>query len=86
MPKGLGNDFLTADAYVGVMLVIILSVLLSLSLLALLGVLATGIFTFARGGAFNDKYGHRLMNLRVATQAVAVVLLGLLVLVRGMKW
>ncbi len=65
------------------MLVIILSILLSLSLLALLGVLATGIFTFARGGEFNEKYGNRLMNLRVATQAVAVVLLGLLVLARG---
>lgn len=72
----------TARPYLGTMLVTILSVLLGLTLAALLGVLATGVFTFARGGASNDKHANRLMNLRVAVQAVAVLLLGLLVLVR----
>ncbi|MBF0393420.1 MAG: twin transmembrane helix small protein, partial [Alphaproteobacteria bacterium] len=41
-----------------------LSVLLVLVLLALLGVLATGVFVFAKGGDFNRRHGNRLMNLR----------------------
>jgi|TARA_R110002072_G_scaffold14810_16_gene60650 hypothetical protein len=39
-----------------------------------LGVLFTGLISMARGGEFNLKYGNRLMQLRVAVQAVALVL------------
>lgn len=65
------------------MLINVLSVLLAIALAAVLGTLLTGVVVFSRGGEFNRRHGHRLMNLRVATQAVAVVLLGLLVLARG---
>lgn len=64
-------------------MVAFLSVLLVLVLAALLGVLATGVVVFARGGAFNRRHGNRLMNLRVATQFLAVVILALIALLRG---
>lgn len=62
----------------------ILSALLVVALILVLGVLATGVFVFARGGAANAKWSNRLMNLRVAAQAVAVLILGLLVLIRAL--
>lgn len=40
-----------------------------------LGVLAFGLITFMRGGAFNRKYSNKIMQLRIATQAIAVVLI-----------
>jgi hypothetical protein len=46
-------------------------------------VLLTGIFGFLWGGAFNEKYGNKLMRARVGLQFVAVVLLGLLFLMQG---
>ncbi|MCF8507001.1 MAG: HIG1 domain-containing protein [Caulobacter sp.] len=60
-----------------------LSVLLVLVLLALLGVLATGVLVFAKGGDLNRRHGNRLMNLRVATQFLAVAILALIALLRG---
>ncbi len=57
-----------------------LSILLGLALAAVLGVLLTGVVGFAKGGDFNRRHGNRLMQLRVATQAVAVVVLALLML------
>jgi hypothetical protein len=53
----------------------ILTVLLILAMAATLGVLAVGLAGFFHGGEFNRKYGNKLMQLRVALQAVAVVLL-----------
>lgn len=38
-------------------------------------VLLVGVLTFARGGDFNRRYGNKLMRLRIAMQAVAVVLI-----------
>lgn len=43
--------------------------------LVVLAVLAFGIFSFARGGAFNRKYANKIMRLRILTQAIAVVLI-----------
>lgn len=63
-------------------MVVILSVLLGLALLAVVGVLMTGVVVFARGGEVNRRWANRLMNLRVATQAVVVVLLAALMLAR----
>lgn len=61
----------------------ILIILLSLSLLGVLGVLLTGLFAFVKGGEFHDKHGNRLMQMRVTLQGVAIVLVILLVMVRG---
>ncbi len=41
-------------------------------------VLVTGITLMARGGEANRKYGNKLMAARVALQALALALLGLL--------
>ena len=53
----------------------LLTVLLMIAMLATLGVLAVGLAGFFHGGEFNRKYGNKLMQARVALQAVAVVLL-----------
>ncbi|HIJ62104.1 MAG TPA: twin transmembrane helix small protein [Rhodospirillaceae bacterium] len=63
-------------------MVTLLSVLLGLALAAVLGVLITGVVVFARGGQANHRWSNRLMNMRVATQAVAVLILGLIFLLR----
>ncbi len=65
-----------------VAMVTFLSVLLGIALFAVVGVLITGVFVFARGGPTNDRWSNRLMNLRVATQAVAVLILGAILLLR----
>lgn len=62
----------------------VLQVLLGLTLVAVFGVLATGIVGFIAGGEFNRKYANKLMRLRVATQAVAVALLLALLLLKGL--
>ena len=43
---------------------------------AVVAVLILGIFAMSRGGAFEARWGNRLMRLRVLTQGVAVALLG----------
>lgn len=62
----------------------LLSFLLVAALAAVLGVLVTGVFAFARGGELNRRHATFLMNLRVAVQALAVLILGLLFLFRGL--
>jgi hypothetical protein len=57
------------------MIIMLLNVVLALSLIAVVGVLATGVVGLATGGEFNRKYANKLMRLRVATQAFAVVVL-----------
>ncbi len=61
----------------------LLTVLLGVALVAVFLVLATGIVSFIAGGEFNRKYANKLMRLRVATQAVAVLLLLALLLLKG---
>jgi len=61
----------------------VLQVLLTVTLVAVFGVLAVGLIGFVAGGEFNRKYGNKLMRLRVATQAVAIVLLLVLLLLKG---
>jgi len=53
--------------------------LLILALAVTLGVLFLGLFSMARGGDFNRKYGNLFMRFRVVAQLVAVLLLVLLV-------
>jgi len=57
-----------------------LSILLGVSLVAVVLVLLAGIAVFVRGGEINNRWSVRLMSLRVATQAVALVTMGLLLL------
>lgn len=57
------------------MIITVLNVLLVSSMIAVVAVLATGIVGLAIGGEFNRKYANKLMRLRVATQACAVVFL-----------
>ncbi len=45
------------------------------ALVATLAVLFVGIIAMLRGGAFNAKYGNKLMRARVALQALAVGLM-----------
>jgi hypothetical protein len=49
--------------------------LLIIAMLATLAVLLVGLTGFFLGGEFNRKYGNKLMRARVALQAVAVLLL-----------
>ena len=50
--------------------------------LAVLVILMIGIGGFAKGGEFNRKHANKLMRLRIAAQAVAIVLILLFVWLR----
>jgi hypothetical protein len=60
-----------------------LAVVLMLAMLATAGVLFVGLAGFLQGGAFNERYGNRLMRARVGLQLLAVLALGLLFLTQG---
>ena len=47
-------------------------ILMSVAMAAVVAVLLIGVFGMAKGGEFNKKYGNRLMQARVALQAVAL--------------
>ncbi|CAN5254854.1 hypothetical protein BH09PSE2_BH09PSE2_26020 [soil metagenome] len=51
---------------------IFIDVMIALSLLAVVVILGLGIFSVARGGDFNAKWGNRFMRWRVTGQAVAI--------------
>ncbi len=53
----------------------ILIAFIILGLVATLGVLAAGLVSMFRGGAFNRKHGNSLMRARIGTQATTVVLI-----------
>lgn len=59
-----------------------LPLLLGLAMAVVVAVLATGVAAFVKGGAWYERNATRLLHLRVAAQAVAVLLLGLLVWLR----
>ena len=56
-------------------------ILLAGLMLATAGVLIAGIAVMVKGGATNQKYGNKMMVLRVALQGSALLLLGILFLV-----
>ena len=58
----------------------VLTILLLIAMLATLGALVVGLAGFFQGGEFNRKYGNKLMQARVGLQAIAVVLLLMLLL------
>jgi hypothetical protein len=53
--------------------------LLIIVLLLVLGALFLGLFSMARGGEFNRKYGNLFMRYRVTAQAVAIALVLVLI-------
>ena len=60
-----------------------LFLLVALSVLAVTAILAVGIGGFAKGGEWNRRNGNRMMRWRLIAQALAVVLILLLVAWRG---
>ena len=59
----------------------IVPVVMVLLLIAVVGVLLVGVFSMARGGGFNAKYANKLMRARVALQALAILVLGIVWLI-----
>ncbi|MDX2095553.1 MAG: twin transmembrane helix small protein [Alphaproteobacteria bacterium] len=51
-------------------------------MLAVVGVLVTGMVLMVRGGEANRKYGNKMMVTRVALQGAALVVVGLLLWLR----
>lgn len=45
------------------------------AMILVLFVLLMGLASFTKGGAFNAKYGNKLMQARLLAQAVAIALL-----------
>ncbi len=56
---------------------------IGLALLATLGVLFAGLFSMMQGGEFSKKYSNKLMRMRVAFQASAVLLFVLFAYLMG---
>ncbi len=52
-----------------------LFLLIIVAMAAVVLVLTIGIGGFGRGGAFNRKYGNKMMRLRILAQFIAVVLI-----------
>ena len=59
-----------------------LFMLIIVAIVAVVVVLMIGIGGFAKGGGFNQKYGNKMMQLRIAAQFVAIVLILLYVWLR----
>lgn len=55
----------------------------TLACFAVLVILAIGIGGFARGGEFNRKYANKLMRMRIAAQALAVLVIVLFAWMRS---
>ena len=51
-------------------------------MLATAAVLVTGLALMARGGEVNRKYSNKMMTLRVALQAAALVVMAVLLLTK----
>ena len=64
-------------------MVSLLDILLVVALVAVVVALATGVVVFTKGGELNRRWSVTLMSLRVGSQAVALVALGLLLMMRA---
>jgi len=53
----------------------IFSLLIPVSLVAVIATLGVGLYALFRGGDFGRSYSNKLMRLRVVLQAVAVAIL-----------
>jgi ABC-type antimicrobial peptide transport system permease subunit len=63
----------------------VLPYLIGLCLLAVVVTLFTGLTSMTKGGAFNARWGNKLMRYRVALQALTVALFLLYVLLSRMQ-
>lgn len=45
--------------------------------IAIVAVMGLGIFSMAKGGEFNKKYGNKIMQARVMLQGLAIAMLAL---------
>lgn len=61
---------------------LVLPYAVGVAMVAVVASLFAGLFSMARGGTFNDRWGNRLMRARVASQGTAIALIVLYVLVR----
>jgi hypothetical protein len=62
-------------------LISLLPYLVGIAVAAVLASLAGGLVAMARGGAFNARWGNRLMRARVVSQGAALALMALYFLV-----
>lgn len=60
-----------------------LFVVIVIAMVAVVIILLVGIGGFAKGGAFNKKYGNKMMQARIAAQFVAIVLILIYVYLRS---
>ena len=63
----------------------VLNIIIALLLAATVLVLALGLFSMLKGGAFNARYGNRLMRLRVVVQGLAVGLMAVAMLMLAFR-
>ncbi|MEZ5648675.1 MAG: twin transmembrane helix small protein [Alphaproteobacteria bacterium] len=49
-------------------------ILMGIAMAMTLVILFTGLIAMARGGAFNERWGNRLMRWRILAQAIALAL------------
>ncbi len=61
-----------------------LTVIVAIAVLVVLVILMIGIGTFARGGEFNRRYANKIMRYRVGAQAVAILIVLIVVAIRRM--
>ena len=61
---------------------LLVTVLFSVSTLAVVAILIAGLWVFAMGGDVHSKHGNRLMKWRVNAQMVAVFFIFLLAAIR----
>ncbi len=52
-----------------------LFIVMIIAMLAVVGILLTGIGGFAKGGDFNRKHANRIMRYRIYAQFIAVLLI-----------
>ena len=52
-------------------------ILIILALLCVAGILFLGLYSMMKGGEFNEKYGNKLMQARIAAQGVVIILLAM---------
>ena len=59
-----------------------LFILVAIACFIVLGVLLTGVGGFAKGGAFNKKHANRIMRYRIIFQAIALLVIMVLIWMR----
>jgi hypothetical protein len=62
-----------------------LTIVVAIAVLVVLVILMLGIGTFAKGGEFNRRHANRLMRWRVGAQAVAILIILIVVALRGLR-